>query len=117
MFPAYLTLTVLLALVTGAGSVLGYTHHPIPVTAAAQVGVPRSWMVYLATALGAGALGLLTGLAFPPLGIAAATGLVLYFLGAVLAHLRVNDYALTQPTALLLLSAATLTTTILYNYP
>jgi hypothetical protein len=37
----------------------------------------------------AGAAGLLVGLAgLPAIGIAAATGLVLYFIGAVIAHLR-----------------------------
>ncbi len=39
----------------------------------------------------AGALGLLVGLAWAPLGIAAAIGVVLYFVGAVIAHLRVKD--------------------------
>jgi hypothetical protein len=46
----------------------------------------------LGALLAAGALGLLAGLAVPVLGTLAAGGLVLYFLGALGAHLRVRDY-------------------------
>ncbi|MFD6393928.1 DoxX family protein [Nocardia sp. NPDC060259] len=116
MFAFYLTLTVLTALIMGVGSWMGYTRHPVPVTAAAKVGIPRSWMWPIATVLGAASLGLLGGLALPALGAAAAAGLVLYFVGAIIAHLRVRDYALAQPTAFLVLSAATLTATVLYRY-
>ncbi|MFB7915982.1 DoxX family protein [Streptomyces sp. NPDC056061] len=37
------------------------------------------------------AVGLLVGIGCRPLGVAAAVGVVLYFLGAVIAHLRVKD--------------------------
>jgi hypothetical protein len=39
----------------------------------------------------AGALGLLAGIVYRPLGIAAAIGVVLYFLGAVITHVRGGD--------------------------
>ncbi|MGW5435552.1 DoxX family protein [Nocardia asteroides] len=116
MFALYLTLTLLTAAMMGVGSWMGYTRHPVPVAAAAKVGVPSSWMPPIATVLGAACLGLLAGLALPALGTAAAAGLVLYFILAIIAHLRVRDYALTQPAAFLLLAAATLTTTVLYRY-
>jgi hypothetical protein len=48
-------------------------------------------MVPLGTLLASGAVGLLTGFAVPALGTAAAIGLVLYFICAVTAHLRVRD--------------------------
>jgi hypothetical protein len=41
--------------------------------------------------LAAGSLGLLAGFAVPLLGTLAAAGLVLYFLGALIAHLRVDS--------------------------
>jgi uncharacterized membrane protein len=41
--------------------------------------------------LAAGTLGLLAGLAVPLLGTLAATGLVLYFIGAIIAHVRVGS--------------------------
>ena len=39
----------------------------------------------------AGALGLVVGIWWPLIGIAAGIGLVLYFVGAVVSHLRVGD--------------------------
>jgi hypothetical protein len=39
----------------------------------------------------AGAVGLIAGLVVAPIGMAAAAGLTIYFLGAVAAHLRVRD--------------------------
>jgi hypothetical protein len=58
------------------------------------MGVPRSWIPVLDSLLAAGALGLLAGFAFPLLGMLAAAGVVLYFLGALVAHLRVRDHQL-----------------------
>ena len=48
-------------------------------------------MVPLGTLLAAGALGLLIGFALSGLGTAAAIGLVLYFVCALSAHVRVRD--------------------------
>lgn len=59
----------------------------------AEVGVPRSWLAPLAALKGAGAAGLLLGLlGLRPLGIAAAAGLVLFFTGALAAHVRVRAF-------------------------
>jgi hypothetical protein len=41
----------------------------------------------------AGALGLAAGLAFRPLGVAAAIGLVLFFVCAIYTHIRAGDYS------------------------
>ncbi|RKN21238.1 DoxX family protein [Micromonospora musae] len=54
----------------------------------------------------AGAAGLLVGLAWWPLGVAAGIGLVLYFAGAIAAHLRVGDRAVLPPALLLVVSLA-----------
>lgn len=61
----------------------------------------------LATLELAAAAGLLVGLAWWPIGIAAGTGAVLYFAGAILAHLRVGDRAVTGSAVLLGVSVAT----------
>lgn len=61
------------------------------VEALVRVGVPERMFLVLASLELLGAAGLLIGVFFRPLGIAAAVGVVLYFLGAVIAHLRVND--------------------------
>ncbi|MFC9297435.1 DoxX family protein [Streptomyces sp. NPDC057011] len=58
----------------------------------AQYGVPRSWWNLLATAKLAGAVGLVTGLFIPAIGIAAAIGLALYFTGAVITVIRARAY-------------------------
>ena len=39
-----------------------------------------------------GAVGLAAGLAFRPLGVAAAIGLILFFVCAIYTHIRANDY-------------------------
>ncbi|BBH70279.1 hypothetical protein ACTI_69640 [Actinoplanes sp. OR16] len=73
------------------------------------VGVPDRWFVPLAALNYAGAAGLLIGIFWRPLGIAAAAGLVLYFLGAVAFHVPVKDWkGIPMPAALLALSVLTL---------
>jgi hypothetical protein len=58
-----------------------------------EVGVPRSWLVPLGIIKGAGVAGLLIGLlGVRPLGIAAALGLVLFFTGALAAHIRARVF-------------------------
>lgn len=115
MFVLYVTLTVVTAIAAAAGTWLNYTHHPIPVTAAKQVQVPESWLVPLGTLQGAGALGLITGFVFPPIGLAAATGLVLFFVGAVIAHLRAGDRHFSAVLPALSLVTATLAVTVVYQ--
>jgi DoxX-like family len=57
----------------------------------------------------AGAAGLLLGLAGVPLvGPAAALGLTLFFVGAVVTHLRAGDHALAFPVLYLALAVASL---------
>lgn len=51
-------------------------------------GVPRSWLTPLALIKAVGGVGLLIGLAVPAIGIAAAVGLVAYFLGALATVIR-----------------------------
>ena len=115
MFATYVILTLLTAVGAGVGCWMNYVRHPIPIAAAKSVQVPQSWTIPLGTILGAGALGLLAGIAVPALGIAAATGLVLYFIGAVIAHLRVRDYALGPAAVFLALTVATLAVTLAYR--
>ncbi|WP_028477985.1 DoxX family protein [Nocardia sp. CNY236] len=61
------------------------------VEALVRVGVPERMFPVLAALQLLGAAGLLIGIFFRPLGVVAAAGVVLFFLGAVIAHLRVND--------------------------
>lgn len=95
MFAAYLAATLLAAALTGCGAVANLIGHDYPKAQADRMRVPYSWMVPLGVLLGTGSVGLLAGLAVPVLGALAATGLVLYFLCALGAHLRVRDRHLT----------------------
>lgn len=72
-------------------------------------GIP-DWTLYpLAVIKAAGAVGLLVGLAVPPLGLAAAICLVLYFFGAIFAIVRARGYGdLAYPMPYLALAAASL---------
>ena len=73
------------------------------------VGVPLRFFPVLASLELAGAAGILIGLWLEPLGIAAAAGLVAYFIGAVTGHLCVGDTKnLTMPLPPLVLSIAVL---------
>lgn len=57
----------------------------------AEVGLRSEALPYLAVLKGAGAVGLAVGLAgITPLGLAAAVGLVLFYLGALGAHIRAS---------------------------
>jgi hypothetical protein len=115
LFALYVALTSITAIGAAVGAWMNFVRHPIPVAAVKQVQVPQFWMLPLGALLGAGALGLVAGFAVPPLGVSAATGLVLYFIGAIIAHLRVGDVHLGRATAFLALTAATLAVTVAYR--
>ncbi|MBK6018936.1 DoxX family protein [Streptomyces sp. MBT53] len=91
MFAAYLTVTILGAVFNGAAAVTYLIGHEYPKTQADMKGLPRKWVPVLGMLLAAGTAGLLAGLAVPLLGTLAASGLVLYFIGAIVAHLRVGS--------------------------
>ncbi|MFE5793909.1 DoxX family protein [Streptomyces sp. NPDC056503] len=108
MFIGYAVLAALLALAMTASAVMTFTRNPAVAGNMTKLGVPEGWLPWLGTAKVAGALGLLAGLAVPALGVAAAVGLVLYFVGAVVTHLRAKDYELAPALVLTVLPAAAL---------
>jgi DoxX-like protein len=81
-------------------------HDPRQVQGIHEViGVPLRWLPWLAACEFAGAAGLLIGIVWWPLGLAAAIGVVVYFLGASIAHLRVKDFkGLPVPAVILLIA-------------
>jgi DoxX-like family len=83
--------TVLLAAVLSAAAIRKLTHREDVVAAYAKVGVPEERLNHLASILLLGAVGLLLGLAWTPIGIAAGIGVVVYFLLAIAAHVRHHD--------------------------
>ncbi|MEV6302917.1 DoxX family protein [Actinoplanes sp. NPDC051861] len=108
MFIATLILSVLFAallVVSAAGKLRGEASQ---VATLERVGA-RKLAPVLALLELAGAAGLVAGLAWWPIGIAAGTGIALYFLGAIGAHLRVKDTAVTPAAVLLVVSLAAVT--------
>ena len=59
-----------------------------------KLGVPERSLPILGVLKAGGALGLLIGIRMPLIGIAAAAGLTLFFIGAVITHLRARDLSL-----------------------
>ena len=109
MFSAYVAVGRLTAAATGTAAILDLLRPAWLIENMTRVGVPRRALIPLAVLKIAGALGLLIGIGVPPLGVAAAVGLVLFFIGAIWAHIRVRDYAsIPFPGMFLLLAAASL---------
>ena len=114
---AYVATTLLAALATSYAATLNFVGADMVRVAADRVRVSTAWMVPFGTLLAAGAAGLLVGFAVPALGRAAAIGLVLYFICALIAHLRVRDRHIGGAAFFLLLSAAALTTNVAHHNP
>jgi uncharacterized membrane protein YphA (DoxX/SURF4 family) len=92
MFTATVIVSVLLALVLTLSATMKLRRNPQVVESVhGVVGVPLDRFWILAGLELAAAVGLVIGLWVAPLGIAAAAGAVAYFVGAIIAHLRVGD--------------------------
>ena len=111
----YLTVTFFAAAVALISAVAKLRHDPKVIKVIHKtVGVPMSYIPALAACEIAGALGLIAGIVWPALGVAAGLALVIYFVGAVVAHLRVGDFGGTGPAAFVLgLAIAALVSRIL----
>ena len=93
MHTAYLVVTILFAAMVAFSGLGKIRRDPRQVRVVHEtVGVPLNLFPVLATCEFAGALGLVAGIWRPPLGIAAGVGLVLYFVGAIVSHVRVGDF-------------------------
>ncbi|WAC93747.1 DoxX family protein [Mycobacterium sp. Aquia_213] len=118
MHTASLVITLITAIITAGIAVPDFIPAKFVLANSAEVGVPPSWLPALGATKLAGAVGLLAGLVgLPGLAVAAAAGLVLYFVGAVLTHLRARVlYNIAFPGAFLCLSAASLALLVIQGY-
>jgi hypothetical protein len=91
MFAATVAVTSLLAALLAFAAVRKLSHQEAVVESYVRVGVPPDKLDYLAYILLAGAAGLVLGLVWAPIGIAAGAGVVCYFVLAVAAHIRHHD--------------------------
>lgn len=89
-------------------AIADYARAPFVLANNAEVGLPPTALPYLATLKLAGAVGLLVGLlGVPWLGLAAGVGLTVFFVGAVVVHLRARVlHNIAAPGAYLLLAIA-----------
>ena len=108
LFTAYLVVTALAVAANLFAAGADFVRYPQIAINMDRAGVPRSWMIPLGILKAAGALGLLIGIFVPPIGIAAGVGLVLFFIGAIITHLRGHYYAFTAPIIFLTLAVAAL---------
>lgn len=110
MFTAAATVSALLAAVLATSAVRKLSHREDVVQTYVRVGVPSERLDYLAFILLAGAAGLLLGLFWAPIGIAAGVAVVCYFVLAVAAHIRHHDQQhLATPLVIEVLAVAALT--------
>ncbi|MEV4761494.1 DoxX family protein [Micromonospora chokoriensis] len=116
MFATYVTITILASVFTGIAAVTYLMGHDYPKAQADMKRVPHSWLPRLGAALAAGSVGLLAGFAVPLLGTLAAAGLVLYFIGALVAHLRVGSRKLVGWAVFFATSIATLAVNLAYHW-
>jgi len=116
MFAAYVTVTVIASVFNGIAAVTYLVGHAYPKAQVDMKRLPRAWMPMLGTFLAAGSVGLLAGFAVPLLGTLAAGGLVLYFVGALVAHLRVGSRKLVGWAVFFATAVATFAVNLSYHW-
>ena len=105
MFIACVVVTVLLSLALLGSAAAKLTKQPKLVAQLTGIGVGESQLPQLAVLEIAGAIGMLAGLKFAGLGVLAGICLILFFAGAVIAHLRAHDKDIAGALVLGLLTA------------
>jgi len=110
MSTAATIVSALLAAILAAASVRKLSHREEVVASYERVGVPPDKLDQLAFILLAGAAGLVLGIIWAPIGIAAGIGVIVYFVLAIVAHIRHHDERnLPTPVAIEVLAVAALT--------
>jgi len=104
-----MVISLLLAALLVFAAIRKLSHRPEVVAAYRRAGVPEERLNLLAWILLAAAAGLVAGLAWAPIGLAAGAGLVVYFLVAIGSHIRAGDARnVPVPVAMELLAVASL---------
>src|SRR5258706_2937933 len=108
MFIAYIVVTGLAAAANLFSATLDFVRYKEVLIAMAKAGVSESWLTTLGILKAAGAIGLLVGIGVPVVGMAAAVGLILFFVAAIVTHLRAGDYSFGLAAVFLSLAVAAL---------
>ena len=94
MFTAYVLVTVFAVVLNIFSAACDFLRWDRILVAMRKAGVPESWLSTLGIFKAAGAVGLLLGFRYPLLGSAAAIGIMLFFICAIVIHLRARDTSL-----------------------
>jgi hypothetical protein len=109
MFTAYVIVTILGAGANIYAATNDFTRVEWVLANMTRLGVPHSWVFSLGLLKAAGAFGLLVGIGFPLIGVAASVGLILFFVGALVTAMRAHWYGhIPYPAAWLLLAVGSL---------
>lgn len=115
MHTAYLVVTLVAIAFNGFSGVSALVHFAPIIPGMEAAGVPISWLTFpIGTLKTLGALGLVVGLWVPVIGLAAAAGLVVFFVCAMYTHVLANDLSAQFGLAsvLLAINAATFALTL-----
>jgi hypothetical protein len=93
MHTAYLIVTVLAAAANLYAGIADFTRPAWLMSNIRRLEIGERWLPMLGVLKMLGAAGLLAGIAVPQIGIAAAAGLIVYFVVAMITVLRVRWYA------------------------
>jgi hypothetical protein len=116
MHIAYVVVTIVVALANGYAAALNFVGADSVKVVADEVRVSQKWMIPFGILLASGAVGLLAGFAVPVLGAAAAIGLVVYFICAATAHIRVRDPKVGGPVSFLVMAVVALAVGLGYHH-
>jgi len=116
MHTTYVVVTILAALANCFAASLNLVGAESVKVVADRVRVSPRWMIPFGVVLACGAIGLLVGFVVPVLGTAAAVGLVVYFICALSAHLRVRDPGIAGAVSFLVLVVAALLANLGYHH-
>jgi DoxX-like family len=105
MFTAYIIVIILNAMANTYAAIVDFVRPQWVLDNITKWGGSHSWLSPLGALKAAGALGLLVGIGVPLVGVAAAVGLVLFFVGAIAVVIRARWYShLPWPLTYLLLA-------------
>jgi hypothetical protein len=110
MFVAYLIAVISTVIINAGAAAADFFRARFVLANSAELRVDERWLPWLGALKAAGAAGLLIGLLWArPIGLAAAIGLALFFLGAIATHLRAGVlYNLAFPGLYLALAVGSL---------
>jgi hypothetical protein len=108
MFIFFVIVTILTIIANIFSAVLDFIRFDQVLINMRKANVPESWISVLGALKAAGAVGLVVGFFIPLIGVLASIGLVLFFISAIITHLRVRDYSFGLAAVFLLLAVSSL---------